>query len=127
MREAQKRDIARELRRGMTEAEHRLWAMIRRRQVAGCKFRRQCPVGPFVVDFACLEKGLVVEVDGGQHCDSRSDPRRDAFLRSRGFRVLRFWNHDVLGNIEGVFQVIELALAVTYPHPNPPPRAGEGA
>jgi len=145
MREGQKRDVARELRRAMTDAEHRLWRVIRLRQVSGCKFRRQCPIGPYVADFVCLERLLVVEVDGGQHCDSRTDLRRDAYLRSQGFRVLRFWNHDVLGNLAGVFLVIEAALAAPTPtlprkrgrerswslrpcpHPNPPPQAGEGA
>jgi len=115
MREGQKRDVARELRRAMTDAEHRLWRVIRLRQVSGCKFRRQCPIGPYVADFVCLERLLVVEVDGGQHCDSRTDLRRDAYLRSQRFRVLRFWNHDVLGNLSGVFLVIEAALAAPTP------------
>jgi very-short-patch-repair endonuclease len=124
MREGQKRDIARELRHAMTDAERRLWHVIRLRQVSGCKFRRQCPIGPYVADFVCLERLLVVEVDGGQHCDSRTDPRRDAYLRRQGFRVLRFWNHDVLGNIAGVFQVIEAALAAPTPTPTLPRKRG---
>ena len=110
MREGQKVDAARRLRAGMTDAERRLWNAIRKRQPSGHRFRRQCPIGPFVVDFACLRSGLVVEVDGGQHCGSRTDPRRDAFLRRRGLRVLRFWNHEVMENLEGVFDVIEAAL-----------------
>ncbi|HEY0503377.1 MAG TPA: endonuclease domain-containing protein [Lysobacter sp.] len=104
--------IARALRRDMSDSERCLWKHIRQRQVCGCKFRRQVAIGPYVVDFACLEKRLVVEVDGGQHCDSRTDPLRDGYLRSRGFRVLRFWNHDVIGNIEGVVLVIAKMLAI---------------
>ena len=102
MREGQKQALARRLRRGMTDPERLLWRQLRQRQVGGCRFRRQAPIGPYVADFACLERGVVVEVDGGQHCDSRTDPVRDRYLQGRGFRVLRFWNHDVLGNIDGV-------------------------
>jgi len=112
MREGQKLDLARALRHDMTDAERHLWNCLRQRQVSGCKFRRQVAVGPYIADFACLEKGLIVEVDGGRHCDSRTDQRRDGFLRSQGFRVLRFWNHDVLANIDGVVWVIARALAV---------------
>lgn len=111
MREGQKTAAARALRASMTDAEHRLWRVLRKRQLGGHRFRRQCPLGPFVVDFVCLERGVVIEVDGGQHCDSLRDARRDAWLRGRGFSVLRFWNHDVMGNLEGVWQVIESALA----------------
>jgi very-short-patch-repair endonuclease len=113
MREGQRIELARALRRDMTDAERKLWACLRQRQVSGCRFRRQVPVGPYVADFACIEKRLVVEVDGGQHCDSRTDPSRDRYLRSQGFRVLRLWNHDVLMNIDGVVWVISKALAAT--------------
>ena len=112
MREGQKLELARRLRRGMTDVERRLWRHLRQRQLGGCKFRRQVTIGPYVVDFACLEKRLVLEVDGGQHCDSRTDPIRDGYLRGRGFRVLRFWNHDVLENIEGVVWVITKTAAI---------------
>lgn len=127
MREGQKRDFARRLRRTMTDAERRLWRHLRNRELIGWKFRRQHPIGPYVVDFACLEAKLVVEADGGQHNDSIADQRRNAHLRSEGFRVLRFWNHDVLGNIECVVQVILEVLAVTHPLPSPAPQSGEGA
>ena len=125
MREGQKRDFARQLRGTMSDAERRLWQQLRRRHVAGFRFRRQFPVGPYIVDFACLQGLLVIEVDGGQH-DGQIDASRDAFLRGQGFEVLRFWNNDVLRNTEGVCDVILRHLRDTYPHPGLPPRAGEG-
>src|SRR5262245_19812158 len=79
MREGQKLELARRLRREMTDAERRLWRQLRLRQLHGCKFRRQVAIGPYVADFACLERRIVVEVDGGQHCDSRTDPARDRY------------------------------------------------
>ena len=111
----------------MTLAERRLWSILRLRGVDGFRFRRQCPVGPYVVDFACLDARLVIEADGCQHMDSVSDVARDAFLRARGFRVLRFWNHDILANLEGVRAVIVENLIDACPHPSLPPQAGEGA
>jgi len=86
----------------MTDAERRLWFLLRARQLNGHKFRRQHPVGSFVLDFACLEQKLAVEVDGGQHADSEQDQRRTAWLEAQGWRVIRFWNNDVLSNPEGV-------------------------
>ena len=75
------------------------------------KFRRQVPVGPYVVDFVCPAAKLVIEIDGGQHADNIDyDRRRSEFLASKGYRVIRFWNNDVLGNLDGVYQTIELAL-----------------
>jgi very-short-patch-repair endonuclease len=108
----------------MTDVEHRLWYHLRQRQMNGCKFRRQYPIGPFVTDFVCLEAGLVIEVDGGQHseCEAQDDART-RYLEQRGFRVLRFWNDVVLRETESVLQVILEALR---PHPDPPPQAGEG-
>jgi very-short-patch-repair endonuclease len=126
MRDGQKRDFARQLRRNMTDAEQKLWQCLRGRQLAGCRFRRQHPVGPYIVDFACLEKQLLIEVDGGQHNGSRTDTRRDAFLRGKGFAMMRFWNNDVLENLEGVCDVILRHLGDTHPHPGLPPQAGEG-
>ena len=125
MREGQKRDFARHLRSSMTDAEQALWRRLRRRQ-AGCRFRRQVPIGPFIADFACIERRLVIELDGGQHQASRTDPRRDAWLRRRGYRVLRFWNTDVLQNMEGVLAVVLSQLAAGPPIPAFPRKRGEG-
>ncbi len=127
MRNGQKRDRARELRRDMTPAERRLWNILKLRQVEGFRFRRQHPIGPFIADFACLEARLVIEVDGGQHDESSTDPARDAFIRREGFKVLRFWNNEVMANLEGVCSVIAHALAERCPHPSLPPQAEEGA
>lgn len=107
MRGAQKGDFARQLRRNMTDAERALWRVLRDREaMAGHKFRRQHPIGPYVVDFVCLERGLIVEADGGQHWKSSLDARRDALLVEKGFQVLRFWNNDILQNLEGVCEMI---------------------
>jgi len=117
---------ARQLRKNPTDAERRLWARLRYRQVDGFRFRRQVPIGPFIADFACLERRLLIEVDGGQHAvDPASDAERTRWLESRGYRVLRFWNHDVLRNTEGVLVAIGLALSgPDTPHPDPPPQGG---
>ncbi|WP_315760439.1 endonuclease domain-containing protein [Sphingomonas sp. Y38-1Y] len=98
------------LRRERTEAEHRFWQAVRNRQADGFKFRFQHTLAPYVVDFACLEAMLVVEIDGGQH-DPEVDRRRTEFLKARGFRVIRFWNNDVLQNLEGVIAVLRAELA----------------
>jgi 2-isopropylmalate synthase len=113
MREGQKRDVARALRRNATDAERAMWRLLRDRRLNGTKFRRQVPVGPFIADFASIEHCLVIELDGGQHADSASDERRDAFLAANGWRVLRFWNNDVMRNREGVLESILKALALT--------------
>jgi very-short-patch-repair endonuclease len=98
---------ARELRTNSTDAERRLWQKLKRRQVAGVKFRRQQPIGPYIVDFVCLERRVVVEVDGGQHSEQlHQDERRSQWLESQGYRVLRFWNNDVLANTEVVAQTV---------------------
>jgi very-short-patch-repair endonuclease len=97
---------ARGLRADLTNAERKLWYRLRDRRLAGYKFRRQVPVGPWVVDFLCKDQSLVVELDGGQHAGSRRDRRRDTDLARRGYRVLRFWNPDVLQNPDGVLTVI---------------------
>jgi len=101
---------ARKLRREMTEAERLLWSRLRGRQLRGCKFRRQRPIGQHIVDFACLEKKLVVELDGGQHLDAPGDERRTRFVEASGFEVLRFWDNEVFENIDAVLQVIHDAL-----------------
>ena len=91
------------LRVDQTDAEARLWNRLRDRRLAGAKFCRQYPTGPYIVDFCCVERRLIVEVDGGQHSEADSgDERRSAYLASFGFKVLRFWNTDVLSNIESV-------------------------
>jgi very-short-patch-repair endonuclease len=97
---------ARRLRSDQTDAEAKLWRHLRSRQLAGHKFVRQEPIGPYICDFVCRERRLVIEVDGGQHADSSADKVRDAWLRSRCYQVLRFWNNDVLTNVEGVLTVI---------------------
>jgi very-short-patch-repair endonuclease len=103
---------ARALRKNPTEAERSLWKHLRLRQLHGHKFRRQQPLGRYIVDFVCFEKKLIIEVDGGQHAERfPSDAARMAWLEARGFRVLRFWNHDVLGYIEAVKEAIREALS----------------
>lgn len=102
---------ARRLRRTMTDAELKLWMRLRDRQLDGAKFRRQHPLGPYVLDFFCESERLVIEVDGGQHADcAAKDEKRSAWLIAKGCRVLRFWNHDVLNNIDGVLETIQRAL-----------------
>ena len=104
-------DRAKQLRRGQTESERLVWQHLRRRQLGGCKFRRQQPFGPYIADLVCFEKRLVVEVDGGQHGNNAAyDLARTDWLKIQGFRVLRFWNTEVLQQIEGVKQAILLAL-----------------
>lgn len=116
---------ARELRKNPTEAERRLWQHLRLRQFEGYKFRRQQPLGPYIVDFVCLEKKIVIEVDGGQHSTQvQYDNERTVWLAAQGFRVLRFWNNEVLGEIEMVKEVIWKTLTQPHPHLNPPPSRG---
>ncbi len=104
---------ARRLRKNPTEAERLLWRHLRLRQLGGWKFRRQQPVGPYIVDFVCLEKRLIVEVDGGQHAAQvDKDAQRAAWLEAEGFRVLRFWNTEVLRDREAVQETIRAALGV---------------
>lgn len=123
-------DRARTLRRNATDAEAKLWPRLRNRQLNGMKFRRQVPIGPYFADFLCREARLIVEVDGGQH-DPERDNNRTTFLKAQGYRVLRFWNHDVLTNIEGVLTTImEQKSGGPHPDPaeteNPSPGLGEG-
>jgi len=98
--------LERRLRRQATDAETKLWFSLRDRRLGGFKFVRQDAIGPYVVDFVCRDKKLVVEVDGGQHADNPRDRARDAALSADGYQVLRFWNSDVLTNEEGVLTVI---------------------
>ncbi len=115
---------ARTLRRRSTDAELVLWRHLRDRQLGGFKFVRQEPVGPYCADFACRERRLVIEVDGGQHADSAADRLRDAALHELGYRTIRVWNNDVLGNIEGVLEMLKAELEIA-PHPVPLPAGGE--
>jgi very-short-patch-repair endonuclease len=103
---------------------------IRKRQLYGHRFRRQVPLGRYVVDFACIEASLIVEVDGGQHSlREEQDAKRTAWLEAHGWRVIRFWNNDVMENTEGVLEELARTLreSADIPHPYPPPQAGEGA
>lgn len=109
------RQKAKALRNNMTEAEKRLWAELRRRPLFGCKFRRQQPIGPYIVDFACLSLRLIVELDGGQHAlDMALDKSRDHWLTEEGFTVLRFWNNEVFENIQGVLERIADEISCAY-------------
>jgi len=104
---------ARELRWNMTEAERKLWAALRRRQILGARFRRQQPIGPFIADFFCAEAKLIVEVDGSQHGEelhALADQERSKWLADNGHRVLRFWNGDVLARRAHVIDAIERVL-----------------
>jgi very-short-patch-repair endonuclease len=109
----------------MTDAERLLWRDLRRRQL-GWQFRRQFPIPPYIVDFVCIEARLIVEADGGQHAHPSDHNQRDSDLRRRGWRVLRFWNNEILANRSAVLQAIADALGqrpAQDPHPNPPPLA----
>lgn len=115
---------ARHLRKNLTDAEKHLWRHLRLRQIEGHKFRRQHPLGNYIADFVCIEGKLIVEVDGGQHAERLADDAmRTACLEVQGFRVLRFWNNEVLGNIEGVVERVREALL--DPHPSLPPVRGK--
>ena len=115
------RDHARRLRRKQTDAERKLWMRLRAREVNGFKFRRQHPIGNYIVDFCCHERGLVVELDGGQHAsETMADRRRAEFLVRQGYQVLRFWDHEVLTALDAVLE--QIADALSHPHPNPLPK-----
>jgi len=119
--------LQRSLRHNMTDAEQRLWQVLRLNQM-GCKFRRQHPYEDFILDFVCLERKLIIEVDGGQHADSATyDQERTDLLEKAGYRVLRFWNNEVLCRLEAVKEHIWLSLQDNQTHPHPvPPLEGDG-
>ncbi len=118
-------DRARELRKNMTDAERRLWHHLRHRQIGHNRFRRQAPIGPYIVDFVCFERRLVIELDGGQHAAHvEEDLRRTNWLNSEGFRVIRFWNHQLFEEKDAVLDAIDLALS---PPPQPSPTKGGGS
>jgi very-short-patch-repair endonuclease len=115
---------ARALRKNPTEVEKLLWKRLRMWQVDGYKFRRQQPIGNYIVDFVCLEKRLIIELDGGQHAEQGEyDSERDKWLSEQGFTVLRFWNNDLLDNIDGVMEKTYRSLKST-PFLNPSPQGG---
>ena len=114
----------------MTEAERRLWYFLRAHRFSGMKFKRQAPIGRYIVDFVSFQRSLVIEVDGGQHAESDDDLRRTRWLESQGFRIIRFWNNEVLSNTGGVLDTI---MAAADPSPvtplrgvPPSPTRGEG-
>ena len=114
----------RALRRSLTDAEQFLWQHLRLRQIDGHKFRRQRPIGRYIVDFVCLEKKVVIELDGGQHSEEAGyDAKRDRWLQGQGYQVLRFWNHEVLKNMDQIREVIWNTLA--QPPPSSSPETGE--
>ncbi len=114
--------IAKNLRKRTTNAEKLLWKHLRSKQLKRLKFRRQHPIGDYIVDFACLEKQIVIELDGGQHTINKNrDKERDKWLKKEGFKVLRFWNNEVLTNTEAVLEVI-LSNCVSHPPPTPSPQ-----
>ncbi|MGB7293984.1 MAG: DUF559 domain-containing protein [Candidatus Aminicenantales bacterium] len=117
-------DLARILRKRSTGAENFLWKQIRAKRLNRMKFRRQEPIGKYIVDFVCREKKIIIELDGGQHSEQREkDQERDEWLRSEGFRVLRFWNNDILRKIEDILE-ITLKECLESPSPSSPPIKG---
>jgi very-short-patch-repair endonuclease len=129
----QKQAFAKNLRAKATDAEIALWRLLRSRRLASMKFRRQVPIGPWIVDFVSFEQRLIVEADGSQHAESEDDKRRDYDLSERGFRVLRFWNNDILMRPQSVMEMIVDVIVRSPPpvcapsgaHP-PSPTRGEG-
>jgi len=123
------RQAARALRKRMTDAERLLWRHLRNRELGGWKFKRQYPVGPYIVDFICVDKNVVIEVDGAQHAENEdSDLHRSAFLNKMGYRVFRLWNNQVLQETEAVLEAIFAILAggkQNSPSPQPSPPLGE--
>jgi very-short-patch-repair endonuclease len=123
-------DRARELRRSPTEAEVFLWRQLRSRAFQGLKFRRQVALGKYIADFVCLEKRLIIEVDGGQHNEQvqrQYDEVRDEWLRSQGFRILRYWNNEVFEEFEAIAEAIWRAAKEAPSPPTPLPRGERGA
>jgi very-short-patch-repair endonuclease len=119
------KSFAKNLRQNMTDAEHLLWRHLRAHRLLDQKFRRQQPIGPYIVDFVHFGARLIVEADDGQHNDSDSDAVRDAWLEKQGFTVLRFWNHEILQNTEAVLEAILNAVVNSDPSPPAPLPQGE--
>lgn len=121
-------DNAKTLRSNQTKVEERLWYHLRAHRFMGLKFKRQKPMGPYIVDFVCVERRLIIELDGGQHAEQTSyDQQRDAWLRNQGYTVLRFWNNDVMRELEGVLEEVRSALSTNVAlSPSPSPINGRG-
>jgi len=129
---------AKHMRAHPTDAERALWYLLRAERLPGFKFRRQVPIDHYIADFICFEHRLIIEADGSQHAESKSDGVRDDYLKAQGFRVLRLWNNDILTNPEGVLAAILDATASSQavsaasshaertPLPSPPPQGGRG-
>jgi very-short-patch-repair endonuclease len=117
--------FAKSLRNGMTDAEQKLWVHLRAHRLVGFKFKRQQPLGPYIADFVCLRARLIVEVDGSQHLENVRDAKRDEWFAANGFRVLRFWNNQVLQETEAVLEEILRTVEET-PLPQPLSREGRG-
>ncbi|MCQ1551388.1 MAG: endonuclease domain-containing protein [Candidatus Accumulibacter phosphatis] len=112
----------------MTEAENLLWQHLRGHRLNGEKFRRQQAIGPYVVDFVHFGARVVIEADGGQHNESPGDERREAWLKSQGFRILRFWNHEIFNETAAVLEAVLVAVECRHPlSPSPSPARGEGS
>ena len=122
-------DFAKALRQNMTDAEHLLWRRLRAHRLDGQKIRRQQPIGPYVVDFVHFGARVIVEADGGQHNECVADAVRDQWLEGQGFKVLRFWNNEILTSTDAVLDVIWRAVgsrSAATPSPHPSPTRGEG-
>jgi very-short-patch-repair endonuclease len=128
-------EFVKSLRQNMTDAESLLWRHLRAHRLGGVKFRRQQAIGPYVVDFVHFGARVVVEADGGQHNESLADKQRDSWLKAQGFRVMRFWNNDILTKTAAVLEAVMAAVAQGSEQvvpdspspPTPPPRGGRGA
>ena len=120
------KSLTKALRKNQTDAEKRLWYLLRNKQLAGFKFRRQHKIGHYIVDFVCLEKKLIIELDGGQHANQiRHDSQRTGILESLGYTVTRFWDNEVLTQTQNILEAIHKTL-IDNPSPPPSPSRGEG-
>jgi len=118
--------VARKLRRNETEAEKKLWRALRARQFLGLKFRRQSPVAGFIADFLCEEMRIIIEADGGQHADSPTDADRTARLQAAGYHVIRYWNNEIMSNLEGVLEDLRGRFAAISEGRTPHPTLSQG-
>jgi len=115
------------LRNNSTDAERFLWQRLRGRQMGGYRFRRQVPIGSYIADFVSIDAKLVIELDGGQHQEKRAyDERRDRFMKTLGYRIIRFWDTQIFKETDAVLETIMRELESVRPHPSLPPQAGEG-